>query len=281
MRQTKALLSILIFFIGCSFQHNSNVEVVAHRGDWRGAPENSLMAIQNCIEMGLDVVEIDVRLTKDSILVLMHDETVDRTTTLSGIVSSLTFSEIEKSRLKDGLGIAGPYIVPDLASALDLAKNRIVINLDKTYTHINLIYPMLVERNMLNQIIFKGWMISCDQFFNDIDFDPHAIRFMPILDLRNDEWKRVLSSYKGCYQPDGFEVIFDQESQLLQAVPLINELDGKIWVNTMWPWMCAGHDDESALNNPQEAYGWLIKQGVDMIQTDRPKQLADFKKQLN
>ena len=69
---------------------NNYVLVAAHRGDWRNAPENSIQAIKNCIEMGVDMVEIDVRMTKDSALVLMHDNTIDRTTTGEGKVSEWT-----------------------------------------------------------------------------------------------------------------------------------------------------------------------------------------------
>lgn len=66
-----------------------NVLVVAHRGDWRYAPENSLAAIEHSIDVGVDVVEIDLQLTKDSVLVVMHDATLDRTTTGTGRVSDV------------------------------------------------------------------------------------------------------------------------------------------------------------------------------------------------
>ena len=55
------------------------VTVVAHRGDWRNSPENSMQAFRNCLEMGVDMIEIDVRKTKDNELVIIHDATVDRT----------------------------------------------------------------------------------------------------------------------------------------------------------------------------------------------------------
>ena len=57
-----------------------SVLVVSHRGDWRNAPENSLQAFQNCIDMGVDMVELDLKKTKDGELILMHDGTLDRTT---------------------------------------------------------------------------------------------------------------------------------------------------------------------------------------------------------
>ena len=61
-----------------------SILVVSHRADWRNAPENSLQAIQNCIDMGVDMVEIDLKRTKDGHLILMHDKTIDRTTTGKG-----------------------------------------------------------------------------------------------------------------------------------------------------------------------------------------------------
>lgn len=50
---------------------NNSVLVVAHRADWRNAPENSVQAIRNCIEMGVDMVEIDLKKTKDGHLIFM------------------------------------------------------------------------------------------------------------------------------------------------------------------------------------------------------------------
>ena len=75
---------------------SKKVFVVAHRGDWRNAPENSLQAFQNCIDMGVDMIELDLHMSKDSVLFLMHDNTVDRTTNGRGKVSDLTSDELKK-----------------------------------------------------------------------------------------------------------------------------------------------------------------------------------------
>ena len=63
---------------------SKNVVVVSHRGDWRNWPENSIDAIESVIAMGVDVMEMDLKLTKDSVLVLCHDKTIDRTTSGKG-----------------------------------------------------------------------------------------------------------------------------------------------------------------------------------------------------
>ena len=59
--------------------YSDRVLVVSHRADWRNAPENSLQGIRNCIDMGVDMVEIDLKKTKDGHLVVMHDKTINRT----------------------------------------------------------------------------------------------------------------------------------------------------------------------------------------------------------
>lgn len=74
--------------------------VVSHRGDWRNAPENSLQAIQNCIDMGVDMVEVDLKKTKDGHLIVMHDQTIDRTTTGKGKPENYTLEELRCFRLK-------------------------------------------------------------------------------------------------------------------------------------------------------------------------------------
>ena len=63
------------------------VVVASHRGDWRNWPENSLAAIESVIGMGADIVEIDLALTSDSVLVVCHDRTLNRTTTGKGLIA--------------------------------------------------------------------------------------------------------------------------------------------------------------------------------------------------
>lgn len=73
------------------------VHVVSHRGDWKQFPENSLDAINSIIQMGGDVVEIDIQRTKDGQLILMHDERLDRTTNGKGLIAETTFADIQNS----------------------------------------------------------------------------------------------------------------------------------------------------------------------------------------
>jgi glycerophosphoryl diester phosphodiesterase len=69
---------------------------VAHRGHSIAYPENTLEAYRKAIELGVEMIECDVNITRDGKLVMMHDSTLDRTTTGSGLVSSATWDEIQR-----------------------------------------------------------------------------------------------------------------------------------------------------------------------------------------
>lgn len=71
--------------------------VVAHRGAAAEAPENTMPAFQLAVEMGADAIEVDVHLTADGKLALIHDETLDRTTNLTGAVAGRTLAQIRRA----------------------------------------------------------------------------------------------------------------------------------------------------------------------------------------
>ena len=94
-----------------------SVVFVAHRGGIvEGLPENTLAAFRHAIESGADAIEIDLRGTKDGEIVIMHDETVDRTTDGRGLVSELTFAELKM------LDAGGGERVPTYEDVLQLTS---------------------------------------------------------------------------------------------------------------------------------------------------------------
>lgn len=108
--------------------------VAAHRGCWGQGPENSLIGLKACIAFGVDIVEGDVRTTKDGVIVLMHDETLDRTTNFTGRVRDYTYAQLRAARLRDGKGGKDAPItdepIPGLAEWLALARNKVYPLLD-------------------------------------------------------------------------------------------------------------------------------------------------------
>lgn len=97
---------------------------IAHRGAPNLAPENSLKGFAAALGFGPDMVECDVRLTRDGKVVIMHDPTVERTTSGHGKVERLSFAEIRSYRLANG------EPVPTLAEYLDLLKGKCGLKID-------------------------------------------------------------------------------------------------------------------------------------------------------
>lgn len=106
--------------------------VSGHRGGMvPGFPENSLATFENTLKHTPAFFEIDPRLTKDSVIVLLHDATLDRTTTGTGRLSDYTWEEVKKLRLKDADGNVTNHRIPTLAEAIEWARGKTVLNLDR------------------------------------------------------------------------------------------------------------------------------------------------------
>lgn len=94
--------------------------LAAHRGGARLWPENSLRAFRGALALGADLLELDVHLTRDGAVVVLHDPTLERTTTGSGEVRAAALQELRRLRLKDEAGRATDEPVPTLDEVLDL-----------------------------------------------------------------------------------------------------------------------------------------------------------------
>ncbi|MDQ0190308.1 glycerophosphodiester phosphodiesterase [Alicyclobacillus cycloheptanicus] len=109
-------------------------EIWAHRGFSAVYPENTVMSFQQAIALGVDGIELDVHLTKDGALVVIHDETVDRTTDGTGPVGRMTLAEVKRLHV---LGPQGQQVpgarVPTLEEVLDVVASaplRVSVNIE-------------------------------------------------------------------------------------------------------------------------------------------------------
>ena len=113
------------------YRKDGSIIVSGHRGGREtGYPENSLEGLQYVVDRMPAFFEIDPRLTKDSVIVLMHDATLDRTTTGKGRLSDYTFDELKGIRLKDHEGNVTGYSIPTLEEVIRWSRGRTVVNLD-------------------------------------------------------------------------------------------------------------------------------------------------------
>ncbi len=229
------------------------VLVAAHRGGVR--PENSLAALRHAIRLGADVAEVDVRVSRDGVPFLLHDETLDRTTTGSGRFHPLAWEEIARLRLRhsrDG------ETVPSLESALRLARGRIVLDLDvKDRDRVEPVLARVRDLDMLHQVVFflGGSTERAERLARR---EPEAL---------------VMPRARSAEEVDALLERFERLA-LIHVSPDFLSPDlarraagrgARLWVNALsWP-------DALAHVAPSWAYGRLVDNGAGAIQTDVPQ----------
>ncbi|MBP3564734.1 MAG: glycerophosphodiester phosphodiesterase family protein [Alistipes sp.] len=259
---------------------SKNVLVVCHRGDWRNFPENSIPAIESVIEMGADVVELDIQLTKDSVLVLMHDGTIDRCTTGKGRVADLTYEELQKFYMKTAHGTrcSLDLKVPTLREALEVCKDRIVINIDKGYNHYGLVLALAEEMGVTEQILIKG-SSSLASIREKMAANEQNLLYMPIITPTNAKSMALFEEYIADDEPQlAYEICWGEYTPEVESAMQRLIADGsKLWVNSLWNSLCGGLSDDVAwVTSAEEVYGKLVDMGATMIQTDRPEYLLEY-----
>lgn len=261
---------------------SQQVLVVAHRGDWRYAPENSLAAIENAIKMGVDIVELDVAKTKDGQLVLMHDNKIDRTTTGKGYVSEWMLDSLKTLRLRNGCSIRTKHAVPTLEEALLLAKGRIMVNLDKSYSIFDEVYAVLEKTGTTAQVIMKGTQ-PVEQVKREFGKYLDKVLFMPIVNLDQKDAVQQIQNYLDGLHPVAFELLYVSDANPVpKEVAALLKGKSQIWYNTLWDTMAGAHDDDMSLENPDKGYGYLIDTlDARILQTDRPAYLIDYLRKRN
>ncbi|TWR24737.1 glycerophosphodiester phosphodiesterase family protein [Mucilaginibacter pallidiroseus] len=278
----KLLLTSLI--LSATFYNvagQNKVMVAAHRGDWRNAPENSLLAFKYAADMGVDIVELDLGKTKDGVIIIMHDQTIDRTTNGKGKPSDYTFEEIRKFGLRNGLGRVTPNVIPTLEEVmLALRGKSVMVNLDKSYPYYEEAYAILQKTGTLKQAIFKAEVTYAElkQRYPDL---VDKITYMPIVNLSKPEAKQIINDYLANMKPFAFEMNFGKDtSAILANNKFITTKGARVWLNSLWASLNAGHDDDTAIEggNFKDSWDWLIAHGATVIQTDRPKEMIKYLK---
>jgi glycerophosphoryl diester phosphodiesterase len=97
---------------------------IGHRGAKGYEPENTLISFEKAIEMGADGIELDVHLSLDGHLIVIHDETIDRTTNGKGVVNQKTLQELKSFTINQ------KYTIPTLEEVLDLVNQRCFVNIE-------------------------------------------------------------------------------------------------------------------------------------------------------
>ena len=161
------LFSFLIVLCGCDkidLEKIRDLRIIAHRGGTTQYPENSLAAIANAINLGVDAIEIDIRLCKDSTIVVCHDDNIDRVTNGSGKIKDMTYEEILAFSLKFE-GTLTDQVIPTLDDVLQLVDMKVELYIE-----------IKDGSNTIDLVLFKLLdKYDCFNAVSIISFDYHTL----------------------------------------------------------------------------------------------------------
>ncbi|WP_062207487.1 glycerophosphodiester phosphodiesterase family protein [Aureimonas sp. AU12] len=260
---------------------NPDVLVIAHRGVWDMAPENSLAAIRAAIALGLDMVEIDARLSRDGTPVVIHDATLDRTTDRTGAVEAFDLASLKEARLRQAEGGADAALtaecIPTLAEALEEARGRILVNIDtKRDEDLAAISAVALDLGLGEGVLIKAAVDPASAAALDRDhlaFGP--LPFMPLLTAREGRFADDIARLAPL-RPMMVECNAEGIAALAEGREALKAGGIRLWVNSLDCSHIAGFSDTKALPDPQAVWGALLEAGVTAIQTDRANELVAF-----
>lgn len=239
---------------------NNIVMIAAHRGVHNNVPENSIAAIEEGIRLGIDVVEVDVRFTKDRKMVLMHNKTIDGTTNGKGLVSDFTFEEIRTFRLLHQKKVTEEKI-PTLEEALLAAKGKILVDLDiKQDECLDSIMALVKRTGTENNCLFFVYEPALAKMIDDRD---RAFQLMV-----RTESARAADTLFTVVRPEAVHI--DPSHYTSAVVKKLKKGKSRIWINAL------GTVDKKAAAGELNAYDELLKFGANIIQTDQPALLKKY-----
>ncbi len=230
--------------------------VSAHRGGPdTGFPENALPTFRHALTQGPVLLETDVRMTRDSVLVLMHDATLDRTTTGRDSVRSHTLEEIRSLQLVAGSGLPTRFEIPTLSEALAWADGRAVLQLDvKDNVPRSRVATSLRRHDALDQALVITYTLEDAQWYHQ--------RLPNLLLSVSAETSEEATTLTRTVDPSrllgwvGTGVVANGPAEVFSknGIP--------VSVGTF------GETDQQARNQGLIVYHRLFDQGVDVISTD-------------
>ncbi len=272
-------LILLLFLVACARPESSEqlenilekfhdtsseyVMVAAHRAAHNGYPENSISAIKHAINLGVDIVELDVKTTKDGIPVLMHDGTIDRTTNGSGKPENYTLLELKTFRLKMKDGTLTNETIPTLEEALKVVLGNIMVDIDLKTDNLEPIVKVIRKTETEKQVFY-------------FDNDYIALKEVRYLDKTSLLMPRAYSfemadSALKLFSPQVVHI--DPSFYTSEVTNLIRTGNARIWINAL------GEPDEMIRKGSIEiAMDSLLLYGANIIQTDEPALILKYLK---
>ena len=290
------------------------VIVAAHRGYWKDVPENSIASYDRAIAIGADMVELDVRLTKDDTLVAFHDACLERITTGTGFLRDKNWSEIEQLYLKDRYGNPTQYKMLSIRQVLSHLKDSILINFDikektrESYlTTLKASIKIARELNMLDQLVIKYNKFKpaeVDSLLAIAETSLDEIMFTPVAFGNTKDMKSYVTDYINKPNIHAIELVYKTDyDPILDMISPTKTNNVRVGTYTFWPEECGGvwaedsiskYNDCSVganqrdyeftysqvqpgnLNDGRGDWDWIMKHKANFLITDRPALLIDY-----
>ena len=174
------------------------------------------------------------------------------------------------------MGKVTRHEIPTLEEAMMVAKGKILVNLDKGADYIDLAYKILVKTGTVDQVILKGGKNLAqvkEQYGALLD----KIIYMPVVTENHPQLEKFIDDFLQEQKPVAFEVIYrSDDSPMFPMIKKMKSEESRVWVNTLSERYCGKHDDDRAVDDPDGTWGWVIENGANIIQTDRPQLLIDY-----
>ncbi|MCP9756951.1 glycerophosphodiester phosphodiesterase [Lacihabitans sp. CCS-44] len=255
--------SIFEFF---QYEKSKRTMVSVHRGggELKGFPENCLESFDYISKKMPCLIECDIEMTKDSVMVLMHDKTLDRTSTGIDLVVNNTFETVRKLKLKDNFGNSTDYKIPTLENALKWGKDKVIFTLDvKKTTPFKRVVEMVDKLNAENYALIITY--NANEAIEVYKLNPNLLISVSIMQV---------SDYERLHEagiPDQNMVAFIGTRE--PKTELIDFLHKK---GIMCILGVLGNLDKRAAARGDEYYKTFIDQGVDILATDRPEAVNEI-----
>lgn len=276
MKRIYALLSVILLLFLMSFGpgdkfrkilsefHNANsknILVAAHRCAHNGFPENSISALKHAIELGVDIAETDVKVTRDSVVVLMHDGKIDRTTNGKGNPENLTLSELKKFRLKMPDGTLTDETIPTFEEFLKVAKGRIMVDIDIKTSYLKPVVDVVKKTGTQNQVFYFDDDYESLQKVRSLD---QGSMFMPRAHSYHEADSALVR-----FNPQAIHI--DDTFYTPEVTKLIRGKNARIWINAL-----DKADKEIRKGGIVDAMNGLLINHANIIQTDEPEKILDY-----
>ncbi|SUJ03586.1 Glycerophosphoryl diester phosphodiesterase [Sphingobacterium spiritivorum] len=249
-----------------AFQYAPGKKIISgHRGTIeQGLPENSIPAFEAVLRHAPAIFEIDPRLTKDSIAVLLHDADLERVTNGKGKVSDYTWKDLKKLKLKDHAGNVTPYRINTLDEVIEWAKGKTILNLDKKDLPMEMTAGIIKKHNAYNWVWVTVHHVDQAKFY--LEKNPNQYMSMHIKD------QSALDKFKSSGLPYNRMIVYigPEIKEANQQMYAFFHAKGVMCMISTAP----TYDKLSSKEARAERYRAVFEDGASILESDRPVEVA-------